>query len=803
MLVLFEHRKSLLSDREFVQKQAKMIIDNKVFVAGTINSNKIWDDSKKEQKTQEGDLNENANENGATETRVYGRLLSIINANRPPRHRVKETHNRPIAFGCFCFAPASLKSGPSDFQSGFFEGLSMLEEAMHGTLMMAVADQRGSVIIIDFGSNKFWQITRIGIAASAIAFTPLMRNELVISFTDNSIRCYNSESRQLIAEMRGHKKPVDFISMHPKRHIAITCSPSEAILWNMIRWSKLKILSRLKEGVALRRGELIITSFYDETIYFWSCSSFDLLWRLQTPVLIPNQLLSFSNVYDVATKNERMIIVAGKKTLYIWDYDIKDLIYDINLDAIFDGEIVKFEPVRDNAYLLVLSSDGTLMIVDIFQSELSIHILNAQYPVKFFEVSPDGKFLATNAMKERSVITIWDLEALISDTLQQRNLSVSRITMSQNEHSLEERRSPENLECAGGSNPSFVSHFSTGPEPEEVTGLTHCSSVSSMNSFEIEGFSTSSRRERRKKLVQKLKELGNYPENHRVRIWRVLLDLPQNQRAFKGLMKGLNPAVKIALSKNPNFASLSNLKISMNLEQFLSALIRWGYDESVVVRWMPSMIFPFLETLSEIKDNFSFEIILSLLLNWFQNCWEEFPNPPSRILNVAATLLEHWDMTLHAHFLAHGIKIQDCYWKMMHWSLAKVLTRENWILVWNHLFSSDEPSLMYYFMLAFIINQRGTILKFSRKKDLLGFFDYINSIDILHVLRLTYKLESETPLWLSPRFEVGRYKPLTKTGPYRLDYSSTLTRTNDQKDEIRDWILEQEREIVKKRIVFM
>jgi len=30
----------------------------------------------------------------------------------------------------------------------------MLEEAMSGTLMMAVADQRGCIVVFDFGANK-------------------------------------------------------------------------------------------------------------------------------------------------------------------------------------------------------------------------------------------------------------------------------------------------------------------------------------------------------------------------------------------------------------------------------------------------------------------------------------------------------------------------------------------------------------------------------------------------------------------------------------------------------------------------
>jgi len=80
-------------------------------------------------------------------------LLNIVNAHRPRKNQVKEAYNRLIAFGCFCFAPENQKSG-NELQSGFYDGLSMLEEAMSGTLMMAVADQRGCIVVFDFGANK-------------------------------------------------------------------------------------------------------------------------------------------------------------------------------------------------------------------------------------------------------------------------------------------------------------------------------------------------------------------------------------------------------------------------------------------------------------------------------------------------------------------------------------------------------------------------------------------------------------------------------------------------------------------------
>jgi hypothetical protein len=39
--------------------------------------------------------------------------------------------------------------------------------------------------------HRFCQVALLGIAVSNIAFIPLVQSELIITFTDDFIRCYN------------------------------------------------------------------------------------------------------------------------------------------------------------------------------------------------------------------------------------------------------------------------------------------------------------------------------------------------------------------------------------------------------------------------------------------------------------------------------------------------------------------------------------------------------------------------------------------------------------------------------------
>ncbi|RGB38171.1 WD40-repeat-containing domain protein [Rhizophagus diaphanus] len=684
-----------------------------IFIAG-VKSGQIWEKTEKKKKQTQKDndyeievLIEEKPEGEEEVENVYGLLLNIINAHRPRKNQDKGTINRPVAFGCFCFAPVNQNG--NGFQSGFHDGPSMLEEAINGTLLMAAADQRGCVMSFDFGSNKFWQVARLGIAVSTIAFTPLVRSELVVAFTDNSIRCYNIETRQLIAETRSHRNPVNWISMHPKQHWVITSTKSEAILWDMAYWSKQKVLDHNKEGATLRRaafspqGEYIISSFFDESICIWDSGSFDLLWKLLTPTRISDQLLSFSNTFDHAcrittmSKDGRIILVAGKKTILVWDFDTKNLIRNISLKSIIEGEITKLEPIHDDADLLVSSSDGRLLIIDIFQSNSQIYHLNVQHPIKFFEISPDGKFIVTNSIEEKAILKIWDLEVLISDTVY----------------------------------------------------------------------------------------------------------IPQNQQAFKEITsKGVDPAIKALLSKNLKSSDSKQRKIIDLLEQLrvFPSLSILGYDRRITIEWIFHMIYPFVELLFDTNETLSFEIILSILFNWYQHYWDEFPNPSTKIMNVISVLLEYWDNELYSHLLSYNIKIQDYAWTMIKCSFARILTREDWLELWDHLLSNEEPSFMYFFLIAYILIARDVLLGMTSKRQVSEFFTRANIVNISKVLEISHKLEKETPLSISPKFDIGRYKPLSKYGKeYKLDYNASLTYHRNQQDDIRDWILEQEKEIIKKR----
>ena len=54
---------------------------------------------------------------------------------------------------------------------------------------------------------------------------------------------------------------------------------------------------------------------------------------------------------------------------------------------------------------------------------------------------------------------------------------------------------------------------------------------------------------------------------------------------------------------------------------------------------------------------------------------------------------------------------------MLQWSFARILTREDWLELWDHLLSNDEPSFMYFFLIAYIMIARDVLLELTNKKQ--------------------------------------------------------------------------------------
>ena len=145
------------------------------------------------------------------------------------------------------------------------------------------------------------------------------------------------------------------------------------------------------------------------------------------------------------------------------------------------------------------------------------------------------------------------------------------------------------------------------------------------------------------------------------------------------------------------------------------------------------MTFPFLKLLS--YDLIStYEIVLTLIgtylfydnittklhypiVNWSKDWFEYHPNPPMTILNMVQNLLECEDPELAEHFTLSGFPVEVYAWHLLKTVFTEVLTADQWLKVFDHIFSM--PCIfMYYFVVAYLIHFRTTLLTIHRRQDL-------------------------------------------------------------------------------------
>uniref|UniRef100_A0A9L0S4B8 TBC1 domain family member 31 n=1 Tax=Equus caballus TaxID=9796 RepID=A0A9L0S4B8_HORSE len=215
----------------------------------------------------------------------------------------------------------------------------------------------------------------------------------------------------------------------------------------------------------------------------------------------------------------------------------------------------------------------------------------------------------------------------------------------------------------------------------------------------------------KKRLQVLLKGYGEYPTKYRMFIWRSLLQLPENHTAFSNLIdKGIHAAF-LNLQKNYPIKSRKLLRV---LQRTLSALAHWSAIFSDTP-YLPLLAFPFVK-LFQNNQLICFEVIATLIINWCQHWFEYFPNPPINVLSVVENVLAFHDRTLLQHFMEHDITSQLYAWPLLETVFSEVLTREEWLKLFDNVFS-NHPSFLLMTVVAYNICSRAPLLNCNLKDD--------------------------------------------------------------------------------------
>lgn len=235
---------------------------------------------------------------------------------------------------------------------------------------------------------------------------------------------------------------------------------------------------------------------------------------------------------------------------------------------------------------------------------------------------------------------------------------------------------------------------------------------------------------------------GVFPDKYRPLIWRFLLQLPEKRftapQYAQLLSKGMHDAVPCLVKPFP----LTNKKERSAMESALS-IFAWHLPMFSVINFLPMLVYPFLQVYgSDIQS--TVEIMLVFLLNWGQEFFQYYPQPPVALMSLLNQLLCTEDAELHKHLELRGIVVESWGWETLRSLYTDILTPATWLQVMDHAFF-NRPLWLFLFYIQWLIHIREKLLKCDEQGELMDILFSTHSLDVNRVIADTYQLYERCP----------------------------------------------------------
>uniref|UniRef100_A0A2K6TT67 TBC1 domain family member 31 n=1 Tax=Saimiri boliviensis boliviensis TaxID=39432 RepID=A0A2K6TT67_SAIBB len=663
--------------------------------------------------------------------------------------------------------------------------LRFLNVAFDGTGDCLIAgDHQGNIYVFDLCGNRFNLVQRTAQACTALAFNLRRKSEFLVALADYSVKCFDTVTKELVSWMRGHESSVFSISVHASGKYAITTSSDTAQLWDLDTFQRKRKLN-IRQSVGIQKvfflplSNTILSCFKDNSIFAWECDT--LFCKYQLPA--PPESSSISYKVFAVTRDGRILAAGGKSNhLHLWCLEARQLFRIIQMPTKVRAiRHLEFLPdsfdAGSNQVLGVLSQDGIMRFINIQTCKLLFEIGSLDEGISSSVISPHGRYIAS--ILENGSLNIYSVQALtqeinkpppplvkVIEDLPKNKLSSSDLKMKVTSGRVQQPAK------------SRESKIQTRILKQDLTG-----NFESKKNELPDGLN-------KKRLQILLKGYGEYPTKYRMFIWRSLLQLPENHTAFSSLIdKGTHVAFLNLQKKYP----IKSRKLLRVLQRTLSALAHWSVIFSDTP-YLPLLAFPFVK-LFQNNQLICFEVIATLIMNWCQHWFEYFPNPPINILSMIENVLAFHDKELLQHYINHDITSQLYAWPLLETVFSEVLTREEWLKLFDNIFS-NHPSFLLMTVVAYNICSRAPLLNCNLKDDFEFFFHHQNNLDINVVIRQVYHLMETTPTAIHPdsmlhvfvALTKGQYPVFNQYPKFIVDYQTQERERirNDELDYLRE-----------------
>uniref|UniRef100_A0A8D2ASR3 TBC1 domain family member 31 n=1 Tax=Sciurus vulgaris TaxID=55149 RepID=A0A8D2ASR3_SCIVU len=634
--------------------------------------------------------------------------------------------------------------------------LRFLNVAFDGSGDCLIAgDHQGNIYVFDLHGNRFNLVQRTAQACTALAFNLHRKSEFLVALADYSVKCFDTVTKELVSWMRGHESSVFSISVHASGRYAITTSSDTAQLWDLDTFQRKRKLN-IRQSVGIQKvfflplSNTILSCFKDNSIFAWECDTLFCKYQLPAP---PESSSILYKVFAV-TRDGRILAAGGKSNhLHLWCLEATQLFRIIQMPTKVRAiRHLEFLPdsfdAGSNQVLGVLSQDGIMRFINIQTCKLLFEIGSLDEGISTSVISPHGRYIAS--VMENGSLNIYSVQALTQELNKPPPPLVKVI-----------EDLPKNKLSSSGLKMMVASGRVQRPAKSRESKIqTRILKQDLTSNFENKENELSGGLNK-KRLQILLKGYGEYPTKYRMFIWRSLLQLPENHTAFSSLIdKGTHVAFLNLQKKYP----IKSRKLLRVLQRTLSALAHWSAIFSDTP-YLPLLAFPFVK-LFQNNQLICFEVVATLIINWCQHWFEYFPNPPINILSTIENILAFHDKELLQHFIDHDITSQLYAWPLLETVFSEVLTREEWLKLFDNVFS-NHPSFLLMTVVAYNICSRAPLLNCTLKDDFEYFFHHRNNLDINVVIREVYHLMETTPANIHPDSMLNVFVALTK-GQYPI-----------------------------------
>ncbi|KAJ8353824.1 hypothetical protein SKAU_G00213910 [Synaphobranchus kaupii] len=625
-------------------------------------------------------------------------------------------------------------------------------------------DHHGNIYVFDVIRNRFRLIQKTAQACTALAFSLRRTTEYLVALADYSIKCFDKDTKQLVSWMRGHECAVSSVSVHSSGRYAITTSADTAQLWDLDTFQRKRKLN-VRQSVGIQKvfflplSNTILSCFNDDSIFAWESDTLCCKYQLPVPQEGPRL---YYRAFAV-TRDGRTLAAGGRSNLlHLWSLDSRQLLRVIQMPPKV-RTVRQLEFLPDNfdggssQTLGVLSQDGIMRFINIQTCKLLFDIGTLDDAITSVAVSPSGHHIVS--VMDSGGLNIFSVQALTQEFNKPPPPLVKVVTGVNVEDGQRAKVRTGSVQrparTSGRRVKARVLRPPALPCPEDKENELP------------DGLN-------KRRLQALLKAFGEYPAKYRMFVWRSLLRLPENHSAFNSLIdKGIHSAFLTMHERYP----IKSQKLHRGLQRVLSALTYWSaiFGET---DYLPLMAFPFVK-LFQNNPLVCFEVIATVLVNWCQHWFEYFPNPPLNVLSMVENALAHHDKELLQHLINCGVTSQLYVWPLLETLFSEVLTREEWLKLFDNVFSNHP---------AFLLMTR---------EDFEYFFHHRNHLDVTAVIKETYRLMDTTPPELHPRSMLADFEPLTR-GQYPV-FNKYPTFIVEHQSQERERIRQQEMEYLRER----